>query len=106
MRAGRLRDRLTLQGYGEVKDAIGGTRKEWFDVGGVWAEVRGLSGRAFLSASAEQAEITCEILMRYRPDVKARMRLVRGDEVYTIVSPLPDPKRRQLLCMCSERVKQ
>lgn len=106
MRAGRLRDRLILQGYVDGKDAIGGTRQDWFDVGPIWAEVRGLSGRAFLSASAEQAEITCEILMRYRPDVKARMRLVRGDEVYTIVTPLPDPKRRQLLCMCSEGVKQ
>lgn len=106
MRAGRLRDRLILQGYVDAKDAIGGTRKNWYDVDPIWAEVRGLSGRAFLSASAEQAEITCEILMRYRPDVKSGMRLVRGDEVYTIVTPLPDPKRRQLLCMCSEGVKQ
>lgn len=106
MRAGRLRDHLTLQGYGDVKDAIGGTRKDWFEVGTVWCEVRGVSGKAFLSASAEQAEVSVEILMRYRPDVQSGMRLVRGAEIYTIVTPLPDPKRRQLLCMCTQGVKQ
>lgn len=106
MRAGRLRDHLTLQAHGDVKDAIGGTRKDWFEVGTVWCEVRGVSGRAFLSASAEQSEITVEILMRYRPDVKSGMRLVRGAEIYTIVAPLPDAKRTELRCMCSEGVKQ
>tara|TARA_R100000027_G_C2216818_1_gene84803 strand:- start:121 stop:441 length:321 start_codon:yes stop_codon:yes gene_type:complete len=106
MRIGRLRDRLILQGYGDVKDAIGGTNKAWFDVGTLWAEVRGVSGRAYLSASAEQAEVTAEILIRYRSDVEAGMRLVRGTDVYTIVAPLPDAKRTELRCMCTRGVKQ
>lgn len=106
MRAGRLRDRLTLQAYVETKDAIGGTVQEWQDVRKVWAEVRGVSGRNFMSASAEQAEITSEILMRYRPGIEAGMRLVRGTDVYTIVAPLPDAKRTELRCMCTRGVKK
>lgn len=106
MRAGRLRDRLTLQAYVEGRDAIGGVVKQWEDVRKVWAEVRGVSGRAFLSASAEQSEVTVEILMRYRPDVVAGMRLQHGGKTYTIVAPLPDAKRTELRCMCSEGVKQ
>ena len=106
MRAGRLRDRVLLQRNEQVRDAIGGVSTQWVDVDTLNAEIRSVSGRAYLSASAEQAEVTAEILMRYRPDVQSGMRLVRGAEIYTIVTPLPDPKRRQLLCMCTQGVKQ
>lgn len=106
MRIGRLRDRLTLQAYVEGRDAIGGITQDWQEVRKIWGEVRGVSGRAFLSASAEQAEVTAEILMRYRPDIEAGMRLVRGTDVYTIVAPLPDAKRTELSCMCTRGVKQ
>lgn len=111
MRAGRLRDRLSLQKRDEVRDDLGGITHDWVEVTKVWAEVRGVSGRAFLSASAEQGEVTVEVLMRYRPGVEALMRFVHlppggNGEIYTIQAPLPDAKRRELLCMCSTGVRK
>ncbi|NDL70510.1 phage head closure protein [Vreelandella alkaliphila] len=95
---------MLLQRNEQVRDEIGGVSAQWVDVATLNAEIRSVSGRAYLSASAEQAEVTAEVLMRYRPDVKSGMRLVRGAEIYTIVAPLPDAKRTELRCMCSEGV--
>lgn len=65
-----------------------------------WAEVKGVSGRAFLAASAEQADVTYEIKVRYRADIQARMRVTHNGLTLEIVAPLPDDRRQWLRLMC------
>jgi SPP1 family predicted phage head-tail adaptor len=65
-----------------------------------WAEVKGVSGRAFLAASAEQADVTYEIKVRYRADIQARMRVTHNGLTLEIVAPLPDERRQWLRLMC------
>lgn len=100
MRAGSLRHRVEIQALVKQKGSTGAPVEVWQRVAVVWADVRGVSGRTFLAASAEQSEVTTEIFMRYRADVFARMRVLHKQVVFEVVAPLPDPRRTQLRLMC------
>ena len=70
MKAGRLRQRVTLQSMSGGVDAIGQPLPaEWADVFTTWASVEPLQGREFIAASAVSSEITARVRMRYRPGV-------------------------------------
>lgn len=91
MDAGRLRHRVTIQSVTETRDTTtGAIATSWADVATVWAAVEPLSGREFLAAQANQAEVVARILIRYRDDVTAKMRVVAGSKVYNIRAVLPD----------------
>ena len=100
MRAGSLRHRVRIQQLVIARTTTGSTGSDWADLCTVWAEVKGVSGRAFLAASAEQSEVTFDIRIRYRDDVMARMRVVHKAQTLEIVAPLPDESRQWLRLMC------
>lgn len=106
MRAGALRDRITLQAPPTAQDAAGQPAGNWTDVATVWAEVRDLSGREFIAAQATQSEVSTKIRIRYMTGIDASMRAVRGADVYTLVAPPldPDGRRRELVLMCTKGV--
>lgn len=91
MDAGRLRHRVTIQSVTETRDTTtGAIATSWADVATVWAAIEPLSGREFIAAQGAQAEIVARILIRYRDDVVAKMRVVSGSRVYNIRAVLPD----------------
>lgn len=91
MDAGRLRHRVTIQSVTETRDTTtGAIATSWADVATVWAAIEPLSGREFIAAQGAQAEIVARILIRYRDDVVAKMRVVSGSRVYNIRAVLQD----------------
>jgi len=107
MDAGRLRHRVTIQSVTETRDtSTGAIATSWADVATVWAAVEPLSGREFLAAQANQAEVVARILIRYRDDVTAKMRVLHGARVYNIRAALPDNESgaEHLTLMVSEGV--
>ena len=101
MRAGPMRHRCSLQRQGAPLDAFGQPAPaEWVELAKIWAEIRSVSGRAWLGAAAEQSSVTVEINIRYRPGVAAGMRLVEGAMIYEIVAVLPDNQRDMTKLMC------
>lgn len=103
MRAGRLRNRVTLQEKSVMLSAEGEETITWVNVATVWAGIEPASGREYGIASAEYAEVTTRIVMRYRPGVVPEMRATYGDHTYNIRSVIdPDMRHKELLLMCDE----
>lgn len=106
MRAGKLRQRITLQSKVIVRDQYGGESTTWQDFAtDVPAEVVPLSGREFLSAGELQGEVQARVMIRYMPGVLDTMRMQFDGKVYAIKGLFPDPTaRRHITLMVSEGV--
>lgn len=90
-RAGKLRHRVSLQSWGETQDPNTGAITEgWAEVAKVWASVEPLSAREFIQSSAGQSQISARIVIRYRDDVVATMRIVHRGKFYDIQGVLAD----------------
>lgn len=92
MRAGTLRHRGTIQRREQVQNPeTGSIATQWVDVETTWMSIEPLSAREFIAAQAEQSEISARIVMRYRDDIDATMRIVHRGKIFNIKGVLPDP---------------
>ena len=104
--AGDFRHTVTVQDQQRVL-VDGEYELQWVDVAkDVAASVVPLSGKDFIAAQATQSQMTTRIVIRWRPGITSRMRVLHGAEVYSIVGPpLPDDTgRRWLTLMCATGV--
>lgn len=69
MRAGKLRHVVDLQRVSIVLDSHGDETETWSTIATVRAQVWPLSGREFIAAQTQQAELTSRIDIRARPDL-------------------------------------
>ena len=101
MRAGTLDQRIELQELVSGFDDYGQPINEWQTVLSAWAAVEPLQGREYLAAMQTTSETTIRVRLRYRPGVKAAMRVKHGTKLYGIQSVI-DVKStgRELVLMC------
>ena len=85
VKAGRLRQRITLQAKSVTRDAMGGEVITWADQVTIWASAEPLRGREFFAAQQEQAEISIRFVIRYRSDVTTAWRVMWETRAYDIV---------------------
>lgn len=105
MDIGALREVVTIQARGSAQDGLGEVVETWTDVATVRATVRDASGREYLAADAVQNKAKTKIIIRYRSDVAAEMRVAHGETLYNIETVLnPSGQRTYLLLMCSTGV--
>ncbi|MCK5605440.1 phage head closure protein [Candidatus Pacearchaeota archaeon] len=83
MRAGSLKQRLTIQVKTETPDGMGGAIVEWLekDWTEVWAAVIPLRGEELVESMKLEGKVTHRIEMRYRR------------QLYSLLSPSPVVKR-------------
>lgn len=91
MRAGILRDRIIIQHKTVTADGWGQEIEVWSDLATVWANVRFMSGKEYISANRETAQIQASIRIRIR-SVDSGMRVIFNGKVYEITSVLPNSK--------------
>lgn len=107
MEPGRLRHRVRIEVKTDERDEHG-QPLGWQAVTTVPADIRSVTGREFISGSAERSSVTTKIFMRYRDDIRATTtRLIeqnnRGDgRVFTVTAPLPGRDRRNIEVLCME----
>jgi|SRR5450830_618091 len=94
--------RIKIQQRGTGRDDGGQRIDTWTDVAQVWADIRDISGREFVAAGADQAEVTTRIRIWRRDAVTAAMRVLHGAKVYEIKSALLEGTDTTLL-MCTRR---
>ncbi len=100
---GRLSLRLELQQDIETADGVGGFTSAWTAVRDVWAEIRPLGSLPVERASNTGNDVTHEILVRHRPDIRSGMRFRKGARLFLIETLHdPDETARLLLCRCRE----
>ena len=106
--SGKLRHKVQLQEQQITQDPVTGEMvTTWVTYAEPWAEVVPMSGREFLSAGAEQSEVRGRIVIRYRDDVDASMRVVYRGKYYNIHAVLPDAESglEHLTLMTGEGVR-
>jgi len=102
--AARLNKRVIIQRRTTARDEIGQPLPDaWENVipgdGKVWAEVRDISGRAFIAAGAEQSKVQTAITIRHRAGIAEQMRVLCGADTYQIDAALgQDGRTIQLMC--------
>lgn len=103
MRAGDLRQRITIQDKSAARDSFGQEEITWVEFDVVWAEVEPLTGREFLDAKMVTAEVTTRIKIRHLDGVSPEMRVVFGAKIYDVLSVLHIKEReREDHLMCRE----
>jgi SPP1 family predicted phage head-tail adaptor len=101
---GDLKRRLVLEAEVRIGDGGGGADEKWTAVAEVWGAVRSRAGSERLEADGNRGRITHEVVIRWRADVSAAMRLRDGARVLDIRAAFdPDADRRWLKCLCEER---
>jgi len=104
-----MRHWLTFEALVEEMDSDGARVEVWadaFDVSPTMpAEVTPLSGREFWRSQQVQSDITHEVVIRYRPDVRHNQRIRYGDRTLNIESVIDTEEAGvELRLMCKEVV--
>ena len=105
MRAGEMRQRITLQRKTVTRGAMGGEVTTWVTQATVWAEARPASGNELIAGEQRQAVTVTEFRMRYDSAVipKPEWRVLWGPSTYEIVSVLNmDGRNREMRLQCRE----
>lgn len=108
MRAGTLRERVTIQSFTVIQDEYGEPIETWANlatVPTVWANVASrAAGERFISGAEQvQSQITHTVRIRYRDDVTVQMRLVWGVSLLQIENVIdPNGRKSDLVLMCKE----
>lgn len=105
MRAGRLRETITLQSMTTSRGTSGSVVESWSDWATVRAEVTPISGREFVSLQAAQIEISTRFVIRHRSGVNPRMRIVWQGRNYKISEVIEvDAARREIEILATAEV--
>lgn len=105
MKAGDLRERITVQAYTETKNSLGEMVPVYDQTfAEVWASVQGVTAREFLLAGQQQTEISHRIRMRYLTGLTQRMRIVWRGRTMEIVSILEHANRSEHELLCQETI--
>jgi SPP1 family predicted phage head-tail adaptor len=98
--AGQLKHRIRIQECAHDQDDTGEVSKIWQDVATLWADIQDISGREFLSADAQENEVSTKITIRYRVGIVPAMRVLYRETAYNIHAVL-EQDRVTLLLMCA-----
>jgi len=105
MRAGRLRQRVTIQEKVVTRNAYGEEVITWADVATVWGSVEPLRGDEFLEFARAGAEVSTRIVLRYRSGIVPEMRVSYDGHTYDVLSVINVEERdKELQLMCRELV--
>jgi SPP1 family predicted phage head-tail adaptor len=103
MRGGTLKDWITIQQAGNVKDELGQPIPGWPDLDSMWGDIRFLSGLEASRADAPVSIVKASIRIRRRTDVLANMRAVDDEgRIYDIKAVLPNKQNRQYIDLVCE----
>lgn len=102
IRAGELRERVTVQQSSETRNPLGEAIPTWSTFAEVWASVNGVTSRELLLAGQQQTEISHRVKMRYLPGLTQQMRLAWRGRTLEIVSVLEQDNRSVHELICQE----
>jgi SPP1 family predicted phage head-tail adaptor len=104
MRAGLLRELVTVQQRISTQDPYGQAVDAWSEVAKTWASVQPLRGNERFTAAQTKAAIDTKVTMRFRNDVMpGRNRILFGARVLDVESVINiDERDRTIEILCKE----
>lgn len=107
MRAGDMRDRVTLRRWTPTNDPGWGQQPGWSDVEEFWASVTPVAATERFTQAGVQSVMSHRIVCRYRTDLTSKDRLVYRGRVLDIVGLHdPDGRKRELLIEAKENTEE
>lgn len=107
IRAGELRERITIQQLTEsVNASSGAVSAGWSTWWSVRAKVEALSGTEGSEGDAAVARRSYKVTTRWKTGLTTDMRIVWGDQTLLITSAVADPLRRQWVIECKENLSR
>lgn len=101
MKIGRLNKRITIQEYSNVIDDEGFHKKEWVDLKTVWGNIKNYNNKERFQSDTIHDKQTCEILIRYTPNVTNANRIKFNNNYYNILSVQNiEEADREILILC------
>lgn len=106
MDIGRLRHRITFQELSKSeKNYYGELICEWLDIITVWAEIKPVSGNQFFAAKQINSEISHNVYIRYRTDLKPSMRIKFKNRIFEILYVMNvNENNRMMQIYCKELI--
>lgn len=98
----RLKQRLTLQQEIQASDGYGGYTRTWQNIADLWAEIIPLAGREGVADEKLEASLTHRVVLRYRSDITAGMRLLFENRAFNIRAVFNVKENNELLELLSE----
>ena len=92
---GAMRHRLVLQTPVETPDLAGGVVRGWSTVVTLWGSIEPLSEGPGIVGEAPSSLSRLRVVLRWRGDVAAGQRLVKGSRIFAIRA-VSDPDERRL----------
>lgn len=89
---GPLKHWVTLQEKITAQNTYGEQETNWETVAQFWASVAPLSARELMLSQQIQSDVSARIVMRYRSDITAAMRILHNGKVYNIRGVQADPE--------------
>ena len=86
MRAGRMRQRITIQQTTESRTSSGAVTDSWGTYATVWADVIPVSGKEKFAAQEHHSEVTHRFRIRYNSGVTTKMRISYDSRIFNIRS--------------------
>ncbi len=102
MRAGKLDKKVVIKQKAVTRDSFGQETINWTTFATVWGEVKDLSGKEYVAATAVKNPVTTEIRIRYCSGVLPAMRAEVGSVIYNIEAVLGQD-RVSLHLMCKRQ---
>lgn len=101
---GRLRHRIKIVQPTLAQDSTGGVDvRDDAVVGEAWATVEALSASDKFAAHEFVAQVSHKVIMRWRPGITSKMRIVWRGKLLLVEGVLdPDGRRKMLILMCIE----
>lgn len=107
MRAGTLKDRVTLQRYTADADPTWGITPGWTGIGELWADVTPTGGSEKPADQGVQTTVTHRISIRYRDDITTKDRMLYRGRVLELLSVIDvNGARRELLIEAREHPQE
>ena len=106
MDIGRLKHRITFQELSKSQNEYGELVEKWIDIKTVWAEIKPVSGNQFFAAKQINSEISHNVYIRYRTDLKPSMRIKFKERVFEILYLMNvNEDNRLMQIYCKELIK-
>lgn len=105
MRAGPLRNKITIQSVTETSDGMGGFTEAWATYTTAYAEIKPVKGEEALEHKKLEHGLVHRIWIRYQPGITTKMRIVWGSRTMKIIGLRnPDERNKMLEIIADELV--
>lgn len=106
MNPGHLNKRITIQQFSQTINENGFPVEEWVNIKSVWAMIKTVSGKEYMSAAQTQNENKTRFVIRHITDIHPDMRIVFKNRVFEMQAIINDDEaNKTLTIVCKELIQ-